>query len=155
MGFIIMEHLTLMWNVKRCVMSCLTFWRSTGIQRYEICHQNLGIRKKKKQSNFFYGFFCLLRSDGFWGFNSFVVLMEVYVGLVRFQKKRISWCSDCFQTKSWSEFLSCSCNFSSENATGCCQEQEEQGRKLLQLVAACCLFLITRSDGHDIINTML
>jgi hypothetical protein len=47
--------------------------------------------EKKKQSNFFYGFFCLIRSDGFWGFNSFVVLMEVYVGLVRFQKKRSSY----------------------------------------------------------------
>jgi len=101
--------------------------------------------EKKKQSNFFYGFFCLIRSDGFWGFNSFVVLMEVYAGLV----------TGCFQTKSCSEFLSCYCNFSSENATGCCQEQEEQGRKLLQLVATCCLFLIARSNGHDIINTML
>ncbi|KAJ6855701.1 hypothetical protein NC651_040365 [Populus alba x Populus x berolinensis] len=37
-----MEHLGLMWNVKRCIMSCLTFWRSTGIQSFEICHQNLG-----------------------------------------------------------------------------------------------------------------
>jgi len=72
-------------------MSCLTFWRSTGIQSYEICHQNLGIRgKKKNQSNFFYGFFCLIRSDGYLGFNSFIVLMEVYVGLVRFQKRRSS-----------------------------------------------------------------
>jgi len=86
-----MEHLRLMWNVKRCIMSCLTFWRSTGIQSYEICHENLGIRRKKKQSNFFYGFFCLIRSDGFRGFNSFVVLVEVYVGLVRFQKKRSSY----------------------------------------------------------------
>jgi hypothetical protein len=48
-------------------------------------------KKKKKQSNFFYGFFCLIRSDGFWGFNSFVDLMEVDVGLERFQKKRSSY----------------------------------------------------------------
>ena len=47
--------------------------------------------KKKKQSNFFYGFFCLIRSDGFWGFNSFVDLMEVDVGLERFQKTRSSY----------------------------------------------------------------
>jgi len=89
-----------------------------------------------QHNNFFYGFFCLIRSDGFWGFNSFVVLMEVDVGLVRYQKKRSSYLDVqiASKKKSCSEFVSCSCNFSSENATGWCQEQEEQGRKLLSLL---------------------
>jgi hypothetical protein len=62
--------------------------------------------------------------------------MEVDVGLVRYQKKKSSYLDVqiASKKKNCSEFVSCSCNFSSENATGWCQEQEEQGRKLLSLL---------------------
>jgi hypothetical protein len=53
-----------------------------------------------QHNNFFYGFFCLIRSDGFWGFNSFVVLIGWCMACkISKEKKFISWCSDCFQKK--------------------------------------------------------
>jgi len=112
--------------------------------------------KKKNQSNFFYGFFCLIRSDGFLGFNSFIVLMEVYVGLVRFQKKRSS-CLDvqiASKQKVARSFGLVPAIFQAKMQLVAAKNKKSKVENCCN-VATCCLFLVTRSDGHDIINTML